>query len=417
MRVRHLFTRRVPFPRSPHLASDGRAAPGQVMIIFAMAALVLVGFVALAVDTGFLMAEKRQTQSAADAAALAGAKALFDGKTGQIVSDAKAYGAENAGVSEGDVIVSWPPASGEFADVPDKLKYVQVTINKEVDKFFLGAVYSGDDWEVGASAVAGVELVPSDYGLIALGEPGIQLTGTADISITNGGSAMSNADIGRNGASNIFVTAGTIDANGTIDEGPSWSAPDGIRDGQPTVPDPIKAAGISAPSRPAVLGVTDCGGSPPRNCTMSHGLYQNQTVDISRTATMGAGVYYFDNADVVLGGNNAHLIGDDVLMYFTNGSTLSITPGSVDLVGHSSFSKIAIWVEDDTAFDAGGNSDLFVEGIIYAPEASVTLRGTGSDVVHGQVFVHDLEIVGTGDMGIRYVKTVDTSRPKVFLVS
>ena len=61
MRGRQPFTRRVPLPRLPHLAS------GQVMIIFAMAALVLVGFVALAVDTGFLMAEKRQTQSAADA--------------------------------------------------------------------------------------------------------------------------------------------------------------------------------------------------------------------------------------------------------------------------------------------------------------------------------------------------------------
>jgi hypothetical protein len=387
------------------------------MIIFAIAALVLVGFVALSVDTGFLMAEKRQTQSAADAAALAGAKALFDGNEDEIVSSAKAYGAENAGVSQDAVVVNWPPATGEYAGVENEREYVQVTISKDVDKFFLGAVYSGDDWEVGASAVAGVELVPSDYGLIALGEPGIQLTGTADISITNGGSAMSNADIDRNGASNIFVTAGTIDANGTIDEGPGWSAPDGIRDGQPVVPDPIEAAGIAAPTRPTTLGVTDCGGSPPRNCTMSHGLYQNQTVDISRTATMGAGVYYFDNADVVLGGDNAHLIGNNVIMYFTNGSTLSITPGTVDLVGHSSFSKIAIWVADDTALDAGGNSDLFVEGIIYAPEAQVTLRGTGADVVHGQVFVHDLEIVGTGYMGIRYVRTVDTSRPKVFLVN
>ncbi len=225
----------------PDRASARRRASGQVMIIFALASLVLVGFVALSVDTGFLMAERRQTQSAADAAALAGAKALFDGNTGQITSSAQSYGADNAGVPAGNVTVNWPPATGTFAGDNE---YVQVTISKEVEKFFVGALYSGS-WEVSASAVAGVELVPSDYGLIALDEPGIRLTGNADITITNGGSAMSNDDIDRNGNANIFVTAGTIDANGTVDEGPGWSAPNGIRDGQPVVPDPIVAAGIT----------------------------------------------------------------------------------------------------------------------------------------------------------------------------
>lgn len=383
------------------------------MIIFAAASLVLIGFVALAVDTGYLMAERRQTQNAADAAALAAAQSLYNGRTDQITPSGQAYGAANAGVTAGNVDVSWPPATGEYAG---DAEYVQVTINKDVQKYFVGALYSGD-WEVGASAVAGVELIPGDYGLIALEEPGIHLTGTADISITNGGSAMSNDDIDRNGAPNSFVTEGTIDANGTIDAGPNWSAPDGIRGGQPTVPDPIVEAGITSPSRPPLPGVTNCVQTgPPIDCVMSPGLYSNQTVFIRRTATMLPGIYYFDNATVHLEGNNARLIGDDVLLYFTNGSTLEITPGTVELTGYPSKAGIAIWVADDTPLDAGGNSDLFVEGIIYAPEAHVTLRGTGADVVHGQVFVHDLEIVGTGAMGIRYVKSVDTERPKVFLV-
>ena len=107
MRGRQPFTRRVPLPRLPHLAS------GQVMIIFAMAALVLVGFVALSVDTGFLMAEKRQTQSAADAAALAGA-AEGEGAAKEV---AAANGAELIGWRTGGtdvwVVVVLGDARGE----------------------------------------------------------------------------------------------------------------------------------------------------------------------------------------------------------------------------------------------------------------------------------------------------------------
>jgi hypothetical protein len=414
MGLRKTISRDVPHELPGRQHGDRRRASGQVMILFAVASLVLVGFVALSIDTGFLMAERRQVQNAADAAALAGAKALLDGKPGQITASAQAYGIQNADVAAGNVVVSYPPASGPYAN---NNLYVQVTITKEVDKYFVGALYSGS-WEVEATAVAGVETIPSDYGLIALEEPGIHLRGNADITITNGGSAMSNGDIDRSGNANIFVTAGTIDAHGTVNEGPGWSAPDGIRDQQPIVPDPIVAAGITPPAKPINPGSTTCTSSgPPSDCLITHGHFTNQTITIQRTATMSPGIYYFDDgAEIVLVGNNARLVGNGVLLYFRDESTISITPGTVELTGLPSKNKIAIWVEDDTSLDAGGNSDLFVEGIIYAPQASVTLRGTGADVVHGQVFVHDLEIVGTGDMGIRYVKTVDTSRPKVFLV-
>jgi hypothetical protein len=413
MRLRPSPTRRVPTQTPPLLPSLRHAEPGQILIIFALATFVLVGFVAISVDAGFLMAERRQTQSAADAGALAGAKSLLDGNTGEITAAGIAYASDNAGVPDESVVVNWPPTGGDFAGDD---RYVEVLVTAAVDKFFVGAVYSGD-WEVAASAVAGVETRPADYGLIALNDPGILLTGNADLSVTNGGSAMSNDDIDRNGAPNTFVTAGTIDASGSIDAGPGWSAVDGIREGQPEVPDPIVEAGITAPSVPLLPGVTTCtAAGPPADCLMSPGLYANQTVTIRRTATMLPGVYYFDDASITLVGNNAHLIGDDVLLYFTNGSTINITPGTVELSGSPSNSHIAIWVADDTPLDAGGNSDLFVEGIIYAPEAHVTLRGTGADVVHGQVFVHDLEIVGTGSMGIRYVNHIDTTQPRIFLV-
>ena len=54
---------------------------GQVLIIFALALVVLLGFAGLAVDVGRLVAERRHVQNAADAGALAVCQHLVDGAT------------------------------------------------------------------------------------------------------------------------------------------------------------------------------------------------------------------------------------------------------------------------------------------------------------------------------------------------
>src|SRR5437868_694256 len=125
----------------------------QALIIFALFSLVLIGVLAMSVDAGFLLAERRQVQSAADAGALAAAKAALDGKSAaEITGTAQSYGVFNAGAGA-VVTVSRPPASGTYAG---NTNYVQVTVTKPVTKYFVGAIYSGA-WRVTASAVAGVE--------------------------------------------------------------------------------------------------------------------------------------------------------------------------------------------------------------------------------------------------------------------
>ena len=127
MRLRSMIARRVPSPDALRLPSRTHAEPGQVLIIFALATFVLVGFIALSVDAGFLMAERRQTQNAADAAALAAAQSLYRAKKGEIQGAATAYGQLNAGLSA-VVDASNPPLTGDYSTVVDKDDYVQVTI-------------------------------------------------------------------------------------------------------------------------------------------------------------------------------------------------------------------------------------------------------------------------------------------------
>ncbi len=56
---------------------------GQTMIQLALALIVLLGFVALAIDLGSGYLERRRMQNAADAGALAGAYAICDGRTNE----------------------------------------------------------------------------------------------------------------------------------------------------------------------------------------------------------------------------------------------------------------------------------------------------------------------------------------------
>ena len=59
-----------------------RAAPrGQVLVIFAVLLVVLLGFAGVAIDVGRVTAERRHAQAAADAGALAACRALIAGET------------------------------------------------------------------------------------------------------------------------------------------------------------------------------------------------------------------------------------------------------------------------------------------------------------------------------------------------
>ena len=162
-----------------------KAYKGQVSVIFAIALVGLIGILGLSIDAGYVMAERRQAQSAADSAALAAALALYDEQFGAITPSGQNYATENSDALAADVQVSWPPATGAYSG---DQKYVQVSMSQEVRKFFVGALYSGD-WKVSASATAGIETKPANYALIALKEtdpPGIHLNGNTAIEIVGG---------------------------------------------------------------------------------------------------------------------------------------------------------------------------------------------------------------------------------------
>jgi Flp pilus assembly protein TadG len=390
---------------------------GQVVVIFAIASLALVAAVALAVDAGYLMSERRQVQAAADAAAMAAARASLDNKaSAEILGTGQSYGAFNAGVATGNVAVSRPPATGAYAG---NNSYVQVTITKDVTRFFVGAIYTGN-WSVSASATAGIETNPGNYALIALernATDGIYLNGTVGIGISlNGGSAMANSNI-RGSNNTDFDTAGTIDANSTIQQGSGWSAPGGIHPNTPEVDDPL--AGTPVPPKGTSRTFPSCNSG----CTLQPGWYDSQSLTVKDTATLQPGIYYFENSAIDLQNTNARIQCTGCLVYFDADSTFDPKNGQVSFTAPTTVpytngaNGMVFWYAGCNTLDLQGNGDMYFQGVFYAPCAYVWMHGNpSSDTVNGQVFVNRLDVRGTSDLRISYHSYVDTPKKAVFLV-
>lgn len=406
--------------QSQRVARDTRgrsSVPAQALILFALFLFVIVGFLALSVDGGFILAERRQVQSAADAGALAAAKAMVDNRAGIAAASAQSYAQANAGAGATVQVLS-PPASGNFAG---NAQYVQVIVNLDVRRFFVGAIYPGP-WRVSASATAGIQPQPADYALVTLNRnstPGIYLNGNTGIAITGGqASAMSNTNIHSNGVPS-FTTPGTIEAGSTIAVGGgTWNPPNRIRPNQPQIDDPLAAMAVTKPAKglPRTFAA-DC---PGRVC--QPGWYLNQNVTLSGTYTFSPGVYYFQNTHVGLQNTNARLQGTGVLLYFDSSSSFDPKNGEVHLTGSATPqgavpAGMVFWYDSCATLDMQGNADLYFNGIFYAPCALVQMRGTpGHESINGQLIVNRLEVRGTADLGIVYNGWVDFERPRVFLV-
>jgi Flp pilus assembly protein TadG len=403
--------------RPSAVATEQRARrDGQALIMLALFSFVLVGFTALSIDAGFVLAERRQAQSAADAAALAAARAIYDNRPGDVVNSARTYATVNAG-ADANVQVLRPPTSGAYAGNSD---YIQVVVRREVRRFFVGAVYSGS-WEVTATAVAGIEQQPGNYALITLSrnrEPGIYINGNSGILVSGtDASAMSNTNIASNGTASFF-TVDRLDANGTIQAANGlWTPPARRHPGTPQIDDPL--AGLPVP--PKGTSRTFAASCPGNVC--QPGWYRNQSLTVDRTVTFAPGVYWFENTHIDLK-NNGLLRGTGVLLYFDSNSTFDPKNGDVDLRANQSNPLylngqvgLTFWYARCGALDLQGNGTLYFHGIFYAPCADVRLHGnTSSDTLRGQLFVNTLDIRGTSTVRITYEGFVNTDRPRVFLV-
>ncbi len=135
-----------------------RQFSGQILVLATISMVVLLGFTALAVDMGYLYSTRRRMQTAADAAAVAGATALRDGEDyTKAADDVSSFNGFTNSQNNVAVTVSEPTLPSPY---PSDVTYVEVDISQNVPTFFL-RVLGYNSMKVAARAVSGAIAGPA----------------------------------------------------------------------------------------------------------------------------------------------------------------------------------------------------------------------------------------------------------------
>ncbi|MFC7738509.1 pilus assembly protein TadG-related protein [Roseomonas sp. GCM10028921] len=378
-----------PHSRCPRL--DNR---GSTSAFVAASATVLLGFVGLAADGGAWYLSLRDATTAADLAALAGARALI--RDGDGIATARDTATQNGfdPPSGATVQVNIPPSSGSFAG---RTSAVEVTIARPQPVKFAG-LFVTQTPVIRTRAVA-ITAVAEQVCLLALGG-GLELGGNSTSNArdcTMASNATSPGGISVVGSALVrttsLVTTGLCSG---CSSGDVWTSD--ARTERPVIdanrPDPIIDPFASlrswTPTPPPTC--QDLGSS--RTMNASPGLLCNVTVGTNDTLHLSPGLYYVKGDLTVQGTIN----GDGVTLVMTgepdNVGTIRINaqakgtlrgPASSKIPGYPAAAGLVLYRDaratnngpsKEVQLNGGAAMDIF--GGIYLPTSDVVINGRSS---------------------------------------
>jgi Flp pilus assembly protein TadG len=391
--------------RLPHARSAaGRRRDGKILVLFALLLPVLLGVLGLVIDGGLLMAAHRQTQNAADAAALAAAMDLMRGKSlADATTTATTFVQTHNGLANASVTINNPPATGPYAG---NSAYVEAIVTYPVSTLFIQVLGVNPSQQVQARAVAGFEARSAGEGAIVLdpnARPGLSVAGGGHLEVkgrvvinsqgagVDENGAPVNLNLSQYGAStgnNSTVKAADIQIVGGVDV-PANYQPVNPGDKKPlhagALPEPDPLRQLAVPSKATVLppdfpnhGAFQRNGGEP--ITILPGVYESIKISNNATVTFSPGIYIIkpaqntNNAISITGG--AVVRGDGVMFYNT-GSDFDVNTGLPDAgdgetpppyTGNARFGDVTINgsnVQLTGLIAAGGSALADFNGILF----------------------------------------------------
>ncbi len=392
---------------------------GQAVVLLVLAVVGLVAFTALAIDGGMVYSDRRQAQSAADAASLAGggftALALenyyiyyqdfncaVDIPTimNGAITTAKNRALSN-GYTEAEVSVTY--VCEDNGSVEDR-KYIDITtqITHQTDTAFIHLVYDGPAVNQVESTVRVRPRSPLalGYAVVALNpdscqgqQNGTTFHGSAGVYVTGGG-IFSNGCMRVNGTPLVEVSDGGVYYAGEFQGNPHDTHPHAQHTSMQIPP-----SAYSVPEPTAA----DCSGR----------WYNNLSGNLS------PGLYCLEG-DLRLNGNDT-LIGDGVTLYIPNGKVYINGSATVQLTAPSrtpdpspAIPGIVIYApaSNHNEIQITGNADSYFQGTVLAPGASCDMLGNAtSNAYQTQVICWDVEVGGTNDTFVYYREENQYSKP------
>jgi hypothetical protein len=378
---------------------------GNILVFTAIGLTVLLGMAGLAVDVGALRHDKRLQQSAADAAAIAGATNLA---WGGVVSGARAASTANGftdGTNNVTVTVSDPatgPTKGPHTGDP---KYVEVFVTAIQPTYFM-RIFGVTTATITTRAVATNTSGGDNTGcLYTLGTPtasieGVNINGNATLNATTCG-IVDNGNFNTKGNAldvnaGTFGIAGSWNKNGpggTVSCAESSTCP---VEGMPSSGDPM--ASVPNPC-PCTGGTAWNGGGviPP-------GTYSSINIG-NGTATM-SGTYYVTGAGGLTVGGNGTINATNTTIFFDGTATFTAvgTP-TINMAPPSTGTYAGILMyqtpSDISGPSFGGNTGATYGGVLYFPKAQVTFFGNNTTLNTGIVIADALALSGNPTVNLQ----------------
>jgi Flp pilus assembly protein TadG len=411
---------------------------GTVAVLIAVCLVVLLGVVAIALDGGTLLAERRHAQSVADAAALAAACDLYanywinNGLDPQgtardsALATARANGYQND-TSTSTVTVNIPPLSGDYVG---RRGYAEVIVQYQQTRSFSN-IFAAGPIPVSARAVALGSPLAADVGILVLDRTGrgtfnAQGSGTTTVSGTpiivdsNDPQAAIAGGGGTVTATEFDITGGWTTSGG----GSSFNGP--IYTGRPPMDDPL--ADLPPPD-PATMTVQSDRGVQYTNGTqtLQPGVYRGG-ISVSGTGSLvlAPGIYYMDGGGFSFSGQGS-LYGAGVMIYNApgngNADGISVTgQGSMVLSAPTSGPYQGITFFQDRTSGVTGNvegtgGETSITGTFYFAGALLKVSGNGGVANIGSQYISRyLTLGGNGGININWQPDQVARKRSIYLV-
>jgi hypothetical protein len=415
-------------------AARRRAA---VAVLMAVALVALVSVVALSLDGGTLLAERRHAQATADAAALAAACELYANAwsvsilnfdpDGAAAASATAVAAANGYDATNSVVtVNIPPKNGPYVG---KTGYAEVIVEYKVTRSFSNLFTQGAI-PVRARAVALGAPIAADVGILVLDPTGksafnSQGSGTTTVAgtpiivdstdpeaaIAGGGGTVVAPEFDIAGG---YSTSGGGSFSGQINTGRLPTA-DPLADMPP--PDPSTMTRQTNKKTQVTSGTLD----------LQPGVYKGG-ISVSGTGSinLAPGIYYMDGGGFSFSGQGS-LVGHGVMIYNApgngNADGISVTgQGSIDLTGITSGVYQGMTFFQDRTSTVTGNisgtsGTTNITGTFYFPAAQLNITGNGGVVNLGSQYIsYDLNLGGNGGINIQWSPDTVARKRSIYLV-
>ena len=416
------------------------ARRGAIAVLMAVSVMMLLGIVALSLDGGTLLAERRRAQSTADAAALAAACELFNNAWSVSISNfdpngsahasalavASANGYTNDGTTS-TVTVHIPPTEGPYVG---KTGYAEVIVQYNVTRSFSN-IFTQGPIAVKARAVALGAPIAADVGILVLdpsgkgafnanGSGGATVIGTPIIVDSSDPAAAIAGGGGTVLAPEFDITGGTsTSGGGSFSGGPIniGRAPtaDPLVDLPP--PDPSQMTQQSNKKTQYTAG----------SVSLSPGVYKGG-ISASGTAslTLAPGIYYMDGGGFSFSGQGS-LIGQGVMIYNATGNGnaagIGVTgQGTVNVTGMTGGLYQGMTFFQDRTSNVTGNisgssGTTSITGTFYFAGALLNITGNGGVVNLGSQYISkDLTLGGNGNININWTPDTVARKRSIYLV-